>query len=190
MSCYKKDCMHFFENQCLMEKCIAFACPDDCELYNVVINIRHTSLIGKPALLVNSSYGKLSSTQQKLLNDLREERFLKIEKRFDKLKITMKDLSCMTAVTDLEFSLFERNDMYILVKGTNHSVPLRKDEAGYLVNSHFKWIGHTHPGHSKYCLYPSDGDRRMLMLFSQESSTIYNSIGDFLIFDKEEKLCQ
>lgn len=130
--CYKRDCINFTENYYLLGECIAFGCPANCRLYNTVINARHTSLVVKPILLANTSYGKLSSTQRKILNELEQDRLLKKNKQIE--KITMKDLSCLTAVTNLEYSLFERNDMYILVKGSKHSVYLKKDEIAYLTN--------------------------------------------------------
>ena len=183
--CYKRDCAYLVEEYCLSGNCIAFGCPENCKFYNTIINVRHTSLVGKPVLLSNTNYGKLSNTQQNLLNELNQNRFLKKNKQIEKIKITMKDLSCITAVTGLEYSLFERNDLYILVKGSNCSVYLKKDEIAYLTNNYFKWVGHTHPGYDNYCLYPSEGDRKVLSLFSQESSCIYNSVGNFIIFDKE-----
>jgi hypothetical protein len=152
------------------------------------INIqnRNTSIVGKPPLIYNTSYGKLSLTQQRILDKLKDNKLIKIEKHKENISIDMKDMSSLTAYSGLEYSLFERNDMYVVVEGTSSGMTLKTNDSAYLINNRFKWIGHTHPGSGFNCLIPSDDDYETLKKFNQKRSVIYNSIGEKYIFELEE----
>lgn len=64
------------------------------------LNRRRTSQIGKPRLIYNTSFGDLSLTQSKLLKSFDNSNILRLDKRSINMKITMKDLSCLTADED------------------------------------------------------------------------------------------
>lgn len=150
------------------------------------IQNRNTSLVGKPNLIYNYSFGKMSLVQRNILSRLDNNTSITVDKKRENLKITMKDLSALTAVTGIEYALFERNDKYIVFKGTDRGIHLDTKDVAVLLNGKYKWIGHTHPGDSFNCLIPSDGDYNTLKLFNQKQSMIYNSIGQYYIFGKEQ----
>lgn len=152
------------------------------------INImnRNTSLVGKPNLIYNYSFSKLSKTQKFILDQLEINNPATINKLRYSVKITLKDLSALTAYTGLEYSLFERNDSYVIAKGTKQGMHLSSKDSAKLLNGKYKWVGHTHPGNTFWCLMPSDSDYDTLKLFNQQKSTIYNSVGKFYIFEREE----
>ena len=56
----------------------------------------------------------------------------------------------------------------------------------YLINSGYKWSGHTHVGETDFCLMPSDADYETMWKFRQIRSVIYNSVGKFYVFGEEE----
>ena len=153
----------------------------------IIIQNRNTHIVGKPNLLYNYSEAKLSRTQRFLLDEFKSNRIIKINKKKANINVTMKDISALTAITGLEYGLFERNDIYIIVKGTYNSIYLNERESAKLINGKFKWIGHTHPGNSFNCLIPSDGDYNTLKMFKQKRSTIYNSVGDYYVFGEEDE---
>lgn len=158
----------------------------DYEELMIKMQSRNTSVIGKPSLIYNTEFGKLSNTQLKVLKLLEKDNIVEINKSLNNVKITMKDLSCMTAHTGLEYGLFERNDKYIVVKGTERGINIDKKASTTIINGKYKWVGHTHPGNTLNCLMPSDADYKVLKLLNQKSSIIYNSIGRYYIFEKED----
>ena len=48
----------------------------------------------------------------------------------------------------------------------------------------FRWSGHTHPWIDIFVMIPSTGDKEILKCFSQNSSVIYDSKGNFRTFEK------
>ena len=102
-------------------------------------------------------------TQQKILNMLNERTYIIIDKKKENLKITMKDLSALTAYTGIEYALFERNDKYAVYKGNSVEIILTQGDLAMLLNGKYQWIGHAHPGNSYNCLIPSDGDYNTLV---------------------------
>lgn len=154
-------------------------------LDGVDINKRNTHLVRKPKVLYNYSFGKLSKTQQQLLDMLNEKDSIEIDKKRYNIKVTMKDLSSLTAVTGVEYALFERNDKYIIFKGNSYSIHLSNNIMAMLVNQRYTWVGHTHPGREFNCLMPSDGDYETLKMLNQKRSMIYNSVGDYYVFEED-----
>lgn len=141
------------------------------------IKRRRTPNIGKPALLVASAYGELSLKQKNLLEQFKGSSILRINKKISNIKVTMKDMACLTAVTGFEYALFERNDKYIIVQGTKYNIELSKKLVAEIVNNKYTWVGHTHPGYDIICTMPSDDDYTVLKMLGQKQSVIYNSIG-------------
>lgn len=68
----------------------------------MVIENRHTRRVGKPDLLYNYTFAKLSTTQKNILdkiNKIGKDKLLVIDKKQANIKITMLDLSALTAHT-------------------------------------------------------------------------------------------
>lgn len=151
----------------------------------IEIQNRSTSSVGRPGLIYKSSLGRMSLTQKKLLEKIRDRAKVVINRKDEKIKTDMIDLSVLTACTGLEFALFERNDRYVVFKGSATSIHLSKNELAKLLNGKYKWVGHIHPGDTFNCLMPSDGDYNTLRLFNQRHSVIYNSIGHYYVFGEE-----
>lgn len=152
------------------------------------INNRNTPIVGKPHLIYNYNFAKLSKTQQYLINALKNDKIISVDKHKDNMNIKMTDLSAMTAYTGLEYSLFARNDKFIIVAGTPRGVFLREKEAIYLLNNKYVWVGHTHPGNTFNCLIPSDSDYDTLHFFNQKQSVIFNSVGEHYLFGEEKEI--
>lgn len=151
----------------------------------IELNKRRTSQIGKPRLIYNTSFGDLSLTQSKLLKSFDNGNILRLDKRSINMKITMKDLSCLTAVTGREYALFERNDRYIIIQGSEQGMSFSKQLTAEIINNRYSWVGHTHPGDDVLCLMPSDHDYNTLRVLGQKRSVIYNSVGMWETFGYE-----
>ncbi len=125
---------------------------------------------------------ELNSRQQALLEALPEYDSRVIVPRN---KVNMKDLSALTAKTGDEFAMFTKGKSRLIIRGDTSSVNINTESAKDLAQQGYKWSGHTHPGLGQLCLTPSDGDRKILMMFEQDTSVIYNSKGQFSTFEKE-----
>ena len=157
----------------------------------LLINNRNTSIVGKPNLLYNYTFSKLSLTQQKIYTECSNNRIntlVYFTKHTDNIKITMKDMSALTAYSGVEFSLFERPDKYIVVMGTKTGILLDNKTTAIISNGRYNWVGHTHPGNSFNCLIPSDSDYEVLKKLNQKRSVIYNSVGMHYIFGEEDSI--
>lgn len=155
------------------------------------INNRYNAIVGKPDLLFNYTFAKLSCTQKNIYEQCKKagiHQVVMYDKHNDNIKITMKDLSALTAYTGVEFSLFERPDKYIVVMGTKTGIALSNKITALISNGKYKWIGHTHPGHDVICLTPSDSDYYVLNKLNQKRSVIYNSVCMYYIFGEEESI--
>lgn len=150
------------------------------------IHTRHTSETGKPALIYNSDYGRLSKNQKLLLTSFDENGIARFDRYTDSISVKMKDLSCLTAYTGKEYSLFSRNDRQYLVVGTEKGIKIPEDLSNTLIQTGYKWSGHTHVGITDFCLLPSDADYETLRKFRQKKSVIYNSVGNYYVFGEEE----
>ena len=150
------------------------------------IQARNNALIGKPSVIYSSSYGRLSKNQKLLLNSFDDSGVAKFDRYGDNVSIKMRDLSCLTAYTGIEYSLFSRNDRQYLVFGTERGIHISEELTRHLVENGYKWSGHTHVGNTLFCLMPSDADYKTLRQFKQKRSVIYNSVGNFYVFGEEE----
>ena len=56
-------------------------------------------------------------------------------------------------------------------------MPILIRDAKELRNAGYRWSGHTHPGITDASLVVSDGDRKILRAFRQNSSVLYNAAG-------------
>lgn len=138
----------------------------------------------KPAAIVH--FGEsLNSRQQGILDQLTEYGSRVV---VDINDVDMLDLAAFTAVTGDEFALFRKEDKHLIVRGNKSEVNIDANDARQLNEQRYKWVGHTHPGFDCACLTPSDGDYYILECFDQESSVIYNSLGERQQFYKEESI--
>jgi len=159
---------------------------DTIEIENAQINSRRTPNIGKPMVITHSIYGEPSGTQNKLLKEFETKDILEIDKKKYKIKVEMKDLAVLTSITGVEYALFERSDKYIIIKGNINSVYISSNMIAKLLAGRYNWIGHTHPGINHNCLTPSDSDYNMLSVFGNKRSVIYNSVGQYYVFERED----
>ncbi len=106
----------------------------------------------------------------------------------DKKNVNMSDLSALTAKTGCEFAMFTKGSERLIIRGNNKMVNVDIQMAKNLAKAGYRWSGHTHPGDTFLVMQPSDGDYAILACFKQESTAIYNSIGNFRTFEKRSDL--
>lgn len=99
-----------------------------------------------------------------------------------KRDVSMLDLAALTANTGNEFAMFTRQGKRLIMRGDIETVPVRKADALKLFNAGYRWSGHTHVGRTAADLIASDGDKKILALFRQRRSAIYNALGKYVIF--------
>lgn len=136
---------------------------------------------GNPAAILQYDVS-LNKRQQAILDKLPE---FGSEVDVPKNAVSMRDLAALTAKTGVEFSMFTKGNERKIIRGAEDTVPIFEDDAERLNKQGYRWSGHTHPGDNILCLKASDGDRNILNCFSQSSSVIYNSKGQFESFGKE-----
>ena len=103
----------------------------------------------------------------------------------EKDSVNMTDLSALTAYTGDEFAMFTKGNERLIIRGSQTSVNIDTYQAKALAGEGYRWSGHTHPGNDTFCLLPSHGDKEILRVFKQSTSSIYNSKGQFATFGKE-----
>lgn len=124
----------------------------------------------------------LNNRQKELLDKLSE---YDSQITVSKETVSMADLSALTAKTGDEFAMFTKGNERLIIRGNSKMVSTDTDAAKLLANQGYKWSGHTHPGDTMLCLFPSDGDKAILKCFPQDISVIYNSKGEYATFGKE-----
>ena len=148
---------------------------DDAQVY---IERRHTAKGNPNAIL---QLGRpLNNRQQKLL-----ERLPAFDSQIVVAKkgVNMADLSALTAFTGDEFALFTKGKRRLVIRGNAGRVNIDIHKAFELSKQGYKWSGHTHPGIDRPCLIPSSSDALILKAFGQKTSVIYNSKGQFELFE-------
>lgn len=124
---------------------------------------------------------ELNNRQKNLLEKLSEFGSKVI---VDKKSVNMADLSVLTAHTGDEFALFTKGKDRLIIRGNSLMVNLDIGQAKKLAAHGYRWSGHTHPGIDINVMMPSTGDKEILKCFSQNSSVIYDSKGNFRTFEK------
>lgn len=137
---------------------------------------------GKPSAILHYDV-ELNTRQQTILNQLPQYNSRTSVKKND---VSMVDLAAMTAKTGDEFALFTKGEERLIVRGNGYQVAVSPEEARSMGLDGFVWSGHTHPGADLNVLQPSEGDYAVLNQFNQENSSIYNSIGEYLVFERTE----
>ncbi|GHU47354.1 hypothetical protein FACS1894120_5300 [Clostridia bacterium] len=102
-----------------------------------------------------------------------------------KTDANMTDLAALTAANEVEYAMFTKGGERLIIRGDISSVPVDLELAKELSKAGYKWSGHTHPGFDRFILFPSKGDTKILKIFPQEFSAIYNSLGQHYKFGKE-----
>ena len=148
---------------------------------NASVSARN-SAIGKPNF-VNAG-APLSKKQRTLLSSLQNDGdFVSVSKR----ECNLKDIAALSAHEGVEFAMLTRKGERMIFRGNDHhvnslnglTVPTYRD-AGW------KWSGHTHVYGG---LLPSDGDTKILKLFNQKQSAIYDYRGKRgMVFNDESEL--
>ena len=100
-----------------------------------------------------------------------------------KKDVNMRDLAALTAQTGDEYALFTRKGERLVIRGSAAMTNIDEQTAREMAAAGWRWSGHTHPGTDLFCLYSSEGDRLVLDAFGQETSVIYNSLGQWLTFE-------
>jgi hypothetical protein len=101
-------------------------------------------------------------------------------------EVGMVDLSALTAKTGDEFALFTNGGKRLVIRGNGYMVNITPEDAKTMGEAGYVWSGHTHPGTDFNALQPSDGDYAILNQFNQENSAIYNSTGNYSIFERTD----
>lgn len=146
----------------------------------VPIEQQHTGKGNPNAILMFDV--ELNNRQQRLLESLPnyDSRII-----ISKQSVNMTDLSALTAKTGDEFAMFTNGNNRLIIRGNSVKVNIDTAQASQMFKEGYKWSGHTHPGANISCMLPSDGDKAILSCFSQSTSVIYNSKGQFATFGKE-----
>ena len=133
---------------------------------------------GKPNL-VNAG-APLSKKQRTLLNSLQNDGdFTTVKKK----QCSMKDLAALSAHEGVEFALLTKGGERMVFRGNDHHVnSLNGLTATQYRDAGWKWSGHTHVYGG---LLPSDGDLKILSLFDQQKSVIYNYTGNYFVFRRK-----
>lgn len=133
------------------------------------------SAIGKPNLV--SAGASLSKRQTVLLNNLQNDGDSVI---VSKRKCSLKDIAALSAHEGVEFALLTRKGERMVFRGNDHHVnALNGATVQQYRDDGWKWSGHTHVYGG---LIPSDGDQKILALFDQRQSAIYDYSGNYSIF--------
>ena len=98
-------------------------------------------------------------------------------------RVSMKDLSALTAATNDEFALFTRGPKRLVIRGDRRHVNIDRNDAAKLRAQGYRWSGHTHVKLLDGLEFiPSKGDENVLKQFDQKNGVIYNSKGVYETF--------
>ena len=139
------------------------------------------SAIGKPNFVNAGS--SLSKRQMALLNHLQNDGdFVSVSKR----ECSLKDMAALSAHEGVEFAMLTRKGERMIFRGNDHHVTsLNGETVPQYRDAGWKWSGHTHVYGG---LLPSDGDAKILKLFNQKQSAIYDYRGQWgLMYAEEDK---
>jgi len=124
----------------------------------------------------------LNKRQQKVL-----ERLHKAGDSLESTKsqIKTKDIAALTAKEGVEFALFSKGNRRLIVRGDSFGTPVGEARLRQLAADGWKFSAHSHPTIGKNSLLASSGDMKVLYLFKQGQSVIYNASGEYGQFFKE-----
>lgn len=138
--------------------------------------------VGKPKF-VNAG-APLSKKQSNLLNRLQNDGDLITVNKRD---CGLKDIAALSAHEGVEFALLTRKGERMVFRGNDHHVnSLNGQTVPQYRDAGWKWSGHTHVYGGTI---PSDGDLKILKLFNQNQSAIYDYRGERgMVFNDEAKM--
>lgn len=99
-----------------------------------------------------------------------------------KKKVSMQDLSALTAKNGVEYALFTKGQTRLIIRGDETHVHITPDVAEAMAKDGWKWSGHTHRESGAMSTMASDGDLLILNAFGQRTSVIYNALGKWKRF--------
>ena len=136
------------------------------------INSRNS--VGRPSAVASGA--KLNKRQVSLLSSLQKGGDYVI---VNKKAVGMRDLAALSAHEEVEFALLTRKNKRMVIRGnlTNVSAINERTVSRYRDNG-WKWSGHTHV---RGGLVPSDGDLKILKMFNQKQSAIYDAMGRYVV---------
>lgn len=136
------------------------------------------SAVGKPNF-VNAG-ASLSKRQTALLDSLRNDGdFVTVSKR----DCSLIDISALSAHEGVEFAMLTRKGERMIFRGNDHHVnSLNGETVPQYRDAGWKWSGHTHVYGG---VIPSDGDQKILALFGQQKSVIYDYAGSYFVFHRK-----
>lgn len=159
--------------------------PDSNSLTNATesgtIEIQRNQVTGR-ASAIHLMDADLNKRQQNVLSRLNKAGDTLVS---TKNQIKTKDIAALTAKEGVEFSLFTKGNKRMIVRGTEFSTPVGEERLRQLAADGWKFSAHTHPGVGDNSMLASDGDIKVLYLFKQGQSVIYNSVGEFKQFYKD-----
>lgn len=134
--------------------------------------------VGKPKF-VNAG-APLSKKQNNLLNRLQNDGDLITVNKRD---CGLKDIAALSAHEGVEFALLTRKGERMVFRGNDHHVnSLNGQTVPQYRDAGWKWSGHTHVYGG---IIPSDGDQKILSLFGQQHSVIYDYSGAYFVFQRK-----
>lgn len=148
---------------------------------NSIISKRKNESVRGKASAITHGFGKLSYRQKSLLARLPEFGSRIAVKKKD---VKLGDLAAMTAATNVEFAVFTRKSERLVIRGNRSGVPGSIKDLAELGRQGYRFSGHTHPGTAVNVLMASDGDYLALQQFKQKCSVIYNSKGQYQLYEK------
>ena len=126
----------------------------------------------------------LNNRQMRILERLPEyDARMTVRKR----NVSMRDLAALTAETGCEYAMFTKGQERRIIRGNARMTNVTPNMAREMAADGWRWSGHTHPGDTRAHLICSDGDIAVLKAFGQQRSVIYNSKGDYSIFEVGER---
>jgi hypothetical protein len=123
---------------------------------------------------IYAGYAKLNDIQSELLASMPDDGSWLVVKEGG---VNMEDLAAMTASKGVEFAIFEKGQTQLIVRGNKKNINVNAARMKKMANIGYEWKGHTHVGVN---LVPSSDDLKILMLFTQEESLIYNAKGEYI----------
>ena len=148
---------------------------------NGIINKRKNESATGKASAITHGFGELNVRQRNLLAVLPK---FGSRVTVKKKGVKLGDLAAMTAATGVEFAVFTRKSERLVIRGNKNGVPGSIKELAELSRQGYRFSGHTHPGIGRNVLMASDGDYLALQQFHQKNSVIYNSQGQYQIYEK------
>ena len=134
--------------------------------------------VGKPKFI--NAGAPLSKKQSNLLNRLQNDGDLITVNKRD---CGLKDIAALSAHEGVEFALLTRKGERMVFRGNDHHVnSLNGLTVQQYRDAGWKWSGHTHVYGG---IIPSDGDQKILSLFGQQQSVIYDYSGAYFVFQRK-----